>query len=102
MTTAFLENGDIEEVPDVDDDTLAHWRRYKLERAGGEEGEEGQGEEEEEGEEGGVSVEAEAGAGAGDGKMEGEEKWEVKGDVEMDEEHFAPPEPVSADEDDSE
>lgn len=30
MTTAFRENGEIEEVPDLDDEAVAHWLRTRL------------------------------------------------------------------------
>ena len=93
MATAFREDGSIEEVPDVDEEAVAVWRRFGEERAGGggkdetEKGPElemavwsGAGKEEGE-EEGGVSV----GAGTTGGEVE----------MEMGEGRFAPPEPVS-------
>lgn len=100
--TAISEEGNVEELPDLDDETLAHWRRFetawgagrvpnqakkkgkKKKRVAVTMGEE-RVEEEDEGE-GGVSIEAEK-------KKMGKEAF---GD-EM-EDYYGPPEPVSADE----
>ena len=98
--TAISEEGKVEELPDLDDQTLAHWRRFETAWGAGrvpnpakKMGKEKKGvavpmeeEELEEDGEGGVSIEAE------------ENDLGKKEDGDEMEDYYGPPEPVSADE----
>ena len=103
--TTISDEGKVEELPDFDDETLAHWRRFETAWGAGRVPTQAkkkgrgkkrvavtvEGEWEEDEEEGGVKIEAD----------EKDLEEEEDGGDDMMEDYDGPPEPVSADEYDS-